>query len=904
MSLSARLARSGVPWGQAAALLLLLVWAFLPLVRGTETLFMRDVFNAHLEMKWAQAEAMREGYLPLLDVYRAGGQPLLGNLNAVPLYPDNLLYLAAPFFWAFNAHFWLHVLLAPFAMAWLGRAWGLSPPAAWAAGVCYGLSGFYLSNLTFYNLIAGATLAPALVAAALRLAEAERRRGWRVAAVAALWALLLLAGDPVTALLAAVLAWGAVAVRCGRRLASSAPLALAFAFVCGTLLAAPQLVEFLRILPLSQRGQGYGREATTVASWDPWQLPEQLLPFFFGRPDRIGAGGFWGRRFYTNWQPYYYALYPGLLALVLAAASGLPRRRRAAWWAWGAAGLGIFLALGRFNPLAAWLFGLPRAEAFRYPVKFWLLAAVGAAVLCGIGFEQVFERGRRAVFRAGFAVLYLLLGGFWAVLSFLPEPARRLSGFLISPRFSAQFAANERTRWAGLCLISLLVLAAILLACGLLRRRPLAAGATALLLHAGAQLFFLAPLAARDAVLPYTLRPALTAEVPPGSYAEHASFLDLFGNWKDRARFPEPRNRWVERRAFHDLYPLAGPLWGVRYQLNTSPEGLDAFMTRMARGAVKQSKDPERVRLLIAWGVDFLLITRELAPEALPYAWLVRREPSFGQEVFVYALRGRAPRVLFAGEVRPAPTMTHAFKMLAAPDFDPWRQVVVRDEVPARRGAGGTARLLWEKREALEVEVEARSPGVLVVQRAHLPIYRATLDGRPVELTVANLYRIGVEVPRGRHRVRIWVDRRPPLWGLAGTALALVALAVFGRASARRRPGARLRDEEVARQPGGLVERLDELDGADQGHDDAGGDELAAEGAGVQLQGALVDETGPAREEEGHPPPVGGVVREVLVQEPFFSADDGGIVDGERDRDEQRHGERLGAEAEADGADE
>ncbi|HEX5758687.1 MAG TPA: hypothetical protein VF121_05795, partial [Thermoanaerobaculia bacterium] len=751
----------------------------------------------HLEMKWAQAEAMREGYLPLLDVYRAGGQPLLGNLNAVPLYPDNLLYLAAPFFWAFNAHFWLHVLLAPFAMAWLGRAWGLSPPAAWAAGVCYGLSGFYLSNLTFYNLIAGATLAPALVAAALRLTEAERRRGWRAAAVAGLWALLLLAGDPVTALLAAVLAWSAVAVRGGRRLAPFGPLA--FAFACGTLLAAPQLVEFLRILPLSQRGQGYGREATTVASWDPQQLLEWLVPFFFGRPDRMGPGGFWGRRYYTNWQPYYYALYPGLFALLLAASAGLPRRRRAAWWAWGAAGLGIFLALGRFNPLAAWLFALPRAEAFRYPVKFWLLVAVGAAVLCGIGFERVFEAGRRAAFRAALAVLVALLAGGWALLSFLPGPAEALSDLLIPQRLGAPFAASERTRWAGLCLLSLLVLAAVDLACGLLRRRPLAAGTAALLLHAGAQLFFLAPLAARDAVLPYTLPPPLLAAVPPGSYAEHASFLELFGGWKDRARFPEPLNRWVERRAFHDLYPLAGPLWGVRYQLNTSPEGLDAFMTRMARGAIKQSPDLARVRMLAAWGLDFVLMNRELAKEALPHVRLVRRAPTFGQEVFVYELIHRAPRVVFAGEVRPAPTMTHAFRMLASGDFDPRRMAVVRQGVAARRGAGGTARLVREEREALEVEVDARSPGVLVVQRAHLPIYRATIDGRPAEPTVANLYRLGVEVPPGRHRVRLWVDRRPPLYALSGTALALLALGAFAALDRRRGLGAHI--AEASEQP-------------------------------------------------------------------------------------------------------
>lgn len=786
-----------VPRLQAALLLATLLWAFLPLVRGTETLFVRDVFNAHLEMKWAQTEAMRAGELPLVDMYRAGGQPLLGNLNAVPLYPDNLLYLVAPFFWSFNAHFWLHVLLAPFTMAWLGRAWGLSPRAAWAAGACYGLSGFFLSNLAFYNLIAGATLAPALVAACLRLGETDQaaetaapaRRALRCAAAAVLWTLMLLAGDPVTALLAAVLAAAAVAVRHGVRLAAWGPVALAFA--CGTLLAAPQLVEFLRILPLSTRAYwGHTREVSTVASWDPRQLAEWLIPFFFGRPDRVGAGGFWGRYVYTAWQPYYYALYPGLLALALVAAAAVrPRGRRAAWWAWGCAGLGLFLALGRFNPVVNFLFGLPGAEAFRYPVKFWLLIAVPAGVLCGLGFERVFEAGRRGLFRAALGALFALLAAFWVTLSFLPGPARAFSRAVLPARYGAAFAANEQTRWAGLCLFSMLVIVAILLASVLLRRRPAAAGGAVLLVHAAAQLFFLAPLGQRDAVLPYRVAPALLEEVPPGSYVVHSSFLELFGPWKDRARFPEQLNRWVERRAFAELYPLAGPLWGVRYQLNTSPEGLDAFMTRVARGAVKQSKDPERVRLLAAWAVDYVILSRELAKETADEVRLVHRGPSFGQEVFVYELTRRAPRAFFAGEVHEAPTMTHAFRRLAAPAFDRRRAAVVRGEGPPRQGAGGTARVLRETRESLEIDVDARSPGVLVVQRASLPLYRATVDGRPAELTVANLYRIGLELPPGRHRVRIWADRRPLLASLAGPAAAILALLGYAKWSRRSRDG-------------------------------------------------------------------------------------------------------------------
>ncbi|MFP5286823.1 MAG: hypothetical protein ACLGI9_13870, partial [Thermoanaerobaculia bacterium] len=95
------------------ALLLLLVAA--PLVRGTGTLYLRDVLNTHFPMKHAQAAAMRAGWFPLIDPWRAGGQPLAGNPNAVPFYPDNLLYLVGSTFWAFNAHFWIHLLLAPLA---------------------------------------------------------------------------------------------------------------------------------------------------------------------------------------------------------------------------------------------------------------------------------------------------------------------------------------------------------------------------------------------------------------------------------------------------------------------------------------------------------------------------------------------------------------------------------------------------------------------------------------------------------------------------------------------------------------------------------------------------------------------------------------------------------------------
>ena len=79
--------------------------------------------------------------------------------------------------------------------------------------------------------------------------------------------------------------------------------------------------------------------------------------------------------------------------------------------------------------------------------------------------------------------------------------------------------------------------------------------------------------------------------------------------------------------------------------------------------------------------------------------------------------------------------------------------------------------------ESLHLEVRAESAGALVVQRAFLPLYRATVDGRPAPLVAADLHRMALELEAGTHEVRIRVDRRPfhsslPLALIGGLILA------------------------------------------------------------------------------------------------------------------------------------
>jgi hypothetical protein len=782
-------------------LLLLLLWVSLPLIRGTETLYLRDVLNTHYSMKQAQAEAWRHGFCPVIDPYRAGGQPLSGNPNSVPFYPTNLLYLIGSAFWALNAHFWVHLLLAPFAFFWMARSWGLAREPAWAAAVCYVVSGFFLSHMSFYNLIAAATLAPAFVAACLDFAAGRRPR-WTPPLLALLWALLLLGGDPLMSALSGLLggtallaAWGADWRARRQGPGWAAPLRFTAAIGAGTLLAWPQISEFLRILPQSFRGHwGYTREVATIASFDPRQILEWLIPFAYGRPDVLGPGSFWGSKFYTDTPPYYLSLYPGLLAIALLAASGRPRGR-AGWWAWTCVVAGVFFSLGRFNPLASWIFG--EQGSLRYPVKFWIPAAIGAALLCGLGFARLFaegadqERGRR-LFRAALAALFLVLGGLWIWLGFVAGSSGPWLRAVIPATYDANFVHNERLRWAGLCLLSLLFLGVLALLARFARRRPAAGGALLLAAFALGQLLLLRPLFSMDALMPYRVRPPALAHLPPDLTVVNPDFNYLFGpSTLKQGTFPLQRSGWVERRAFYELYPFTGPLWKRRYELNVSAEGLDSFLTRMAQGAVKGSKDNEkRLRLLAAWGVGRLVMNHPLTPQPAR-ARLLARIPSFGQTLYIYEVLDRAPEVLLARRVIPAPHLNAAYARLSSPEFDARADAVLpaaQDGPPVPRG-GGVGRITLRGPEVVEVDAVAGPGGsVLVVQRSHV-LYKAEVDGKPAEILTANLHRLAVEVPAGRHHIRFWIDRRPLERAFFVVALGLALLPGLAWWGGRSGPG-------------------------------------------------------------------------------------------------------------------
>jgi len=764
--------------------LLLLGASVWPLVTGSKTLFLRDVFNTHLEMKWMQAEAMERGTLPLIDDLRSGGQAHVGNPNTVPLYPDNLLYLFLPFFWAFNAHFWIHLLIAPFAMYWLAREWGLRREAAWAAGVVYATCGYYLSNYNFYNLVAGVTWAPALAAALIRSSK-DRGKSWGFGATAVIWCLLLLAGDPIIAALAATLGGLSMIVLGGGGGRWKSGL---MAGLLGSVIAAPQLVEFLRILPLTFRGQwGYSVESALTASWNPRTLLDWFVALPYGSPDF----DFWGLHLFGDLPPLYYTFYPGLLATLFFLWSGLPRGR-AVRLAWGWMLVGLFFSLGAHNPPLRWLLETLDFQLVRFPVKFWLFVGIGGALLCGHGVERWLaadepEEARGA--RFGLLPVVALCGAAWLFVLWLygaPELAESALRRLVPESFDLSFVEGERMRWAGLSVVvaTMLTAATGLVAWGGRRNTRQLALAGLLVLHAGTQLWLLQPLLPTDDLEPYQQPHAALASVPEGSRVVNGQAGSLFGRAGIHPdRYPERTFVWLQRQTFSELYPAALSLAGLRYDLKISPEGLDSFRTRAASQAIQKLPDDARLRLLESWGTEFLILNRRPDSRVESRMELVEEfQNSVGDDIFVYRLRESVPSVRFVGQVLPQAALSEELRTLSAPSHDPRRAVIVPAGVDRVMGRPGRLETLENEPERWRGTVESSAGGAVVLQRTNLPILEARVDGERVDILDADLHRLAIPVPAGRHEVMLQVNRRP--W-YAAWVVALLALLELGLACRR-----------------------------------------------------------------------------------------------------------------------
>lgn len=736
---------------------------------------------------------------PVWNPHNGLGVPLLGNWQTSIPSPMRVLVHAFPHStWAFDATYLLRLLIGATGAALLAVRLGIAGWGAFASGVAFGLTGYFVRYLQMHHLNAEVLL-PWLWLAADALARRPRPAtllGFAVVVYA-----VLVGGNPQPALVAAVVSgafalwragvWGVKGLR-----------RVVLAAVPPMLLAAPYWLaglEYVRVA-VHHHDARFGHDAYTAGAALGLLVPDVVAPAAVD---------------YTLVAPYL-----GLVPIVLALA-GLGRGPGRSVVLWGLLVLGVGKIAGA--PGTGWIGDLPGFSMMKMFKYLYPAPALVLALLSGAGLTALVEaeRARRRAVLAALAGLALLAGLTWAALDVCARAPVDREGV---PLFT--FAA-----WPGI-LWRVVLVGAIVAATAGLRPRARAAALAALV---AVELVGATPSKWLPRLDPFGRPDYLAAfeHLRPGSFRTFGVTGILIPNQNavfgiDDIRlhdgmFPRRYGRFVRRFLNPNVrhWPVFTGEDIGELEADQVPHGLAVanllLPQAVARGIGPSVKVPlympTPARYLDLLNVRYLITPMPPTAEErrLLRDFVAKWPPAGGYRIahegedgLVIERTTALPRAFFPLQVDPVPDEDTAFEMLARDEFDPRRIAyleVPADELGDHRPGAGAARVaapVGSTPPSTEqvFEVYSEGPAWLVVSVYPYPGLQAEIERRvggglvrePARLVAANATVCAVRVPPGSSRLRL-VYR--PTWVGPGAALALAGLAALLAAAAAARKAAR-----------------------------------------------------------------------------------------------------------------
>jgi len=746
---------------------------FLSLFDPAVQLYYRDTGRLYYAVKLYIAQQLHAGYFPLWDRMTECGVSLLGQLTPGLLHPATLLYLIFPFDVAFKLNHILGSALAGVGAFRLARRLGASSWAALCAAVAYGGCG-YLISVTGSNLpyALGAGSVPLAIDGVLGFVEkpGALRLAWAGAAVA----LIALAGEPQSMLIAGMIA-GAWAALSGSSV-KGAVRNLGLTACCGALalcLAAPAIGPAVTELRRSNRDLPLSLAERQVFANSPSRLLGLLVPRAFD--DAVEA-----QERSEPLTPYYEYFATGTTAFADTIVLGAPALLFAAAALWTGrrgkllvAGAALFALSSAGDALGIdrVVFGaVPLARIFRYTEKLSAPASLLFALAAALGADLTLAGSRRAartlfVAALGLACLcgaaYLIVGWRLDALAAALVPWGRSH----TPRMAYGFLGQLRAGLLDTGGLSLAV--ATVAALRWVRGRevlPLGSVCCAAAVFASCGgLLYTAPV--RFLRGPFDLAEKFVSRAGPSP-----------GRWRLFVNEGIPAILGGLDTRFTTTASIAEAL-KPQFDSVANIEGMAAYFS---------ASDPDYVapiqavpeRYFDLFGVRFAVEMPDQFNERTAAERGFRRM-GLGYWVREYPVR---PRAFVVGIARRAASGAEAMALVTTPGVDFRREAVIRgDEAPTRvRGAAGPARL--ERGSPERMRIRATGPGLLVVAEHFDPGWRASIDGADAPVLETDLAALGVVLPDRA----VTVDLRfEPRGFRAGLWLALVAAAALAAAAVR-----------------------------------------------------------------------------------------------------------------------
>jgi hypothetical protein len=741
--------------GRFALLLGLLVLATFPgVLLGGGTFVVRDFGLFSYPVAYFQRESFWRGELPFWNPLSSCGIPFLAQWNTMALYPPALIYLLLPLTWSLPFFCLAHLFWGGLGMYLLAHRWTNDQLAAALAGVIFAFNGLALNFLIWPSHAATLGWAPWVIWLAQR---AWLEGGKQVAWAALAGAMQMLAGGPETILLTWVVL---LVLACGDGLrrkgtegrvysgASEVPkvtiflrfltIALLVALIC-----AAQLLPFLALLARSQRDVTYGSSYWAMPIWG-WA--NFLVPLF--RAAQTPQGFFLQPG--QNWTSSYYA---GMAAVALGAAAVWRAKDSRARLIAVLMLAGLVLALGDRGLLYhALRVCFPALGFARFPVKFVILVLLLAPLLAAFGWAALVQNEncdgagegiapapssanetrwshRYRVDLIGVLTILLLIGAILWLGWRYPSPG-----------------SVWRATWQnGLSRAGFLVLLAVLAGASLRARGQRRILLSCLLLAA----------CWLDLV---SAVPSQNPSVQPGVYTP--GWTRTQANWNPQPRLGESRvmmGGTAQQAFYYYLSPELDKNY-LLYRLATKPDcnllddvpQVHGFYSLTPREVYDVSFLPYfHPRLDFKPLLDFLSVSHITAP-GTTLEWTAR------PTALPMVTCGQQP--LFADDQT-------AFNVFVQTNLDLRQSVFLpleaRGEISAVGQPAARVHVTEFANQRISFGTESPGPSLVVVSQTFYPAWKAYVDGQPVKIWRANYAFQALQVPAGRHEVRLRYQDRP-----------------------------------------------------------------------------------------------------------------------------------------------
>jgi hypothetical protein len=699
---------------------LLVVAAFPQVIFGRETFAGRDFGYFGYPLAYYFRESFWRGEIPLWNPLNDCGIPFLAQWNTQVLYPPAIFYLVFPLSWSLGVFCLLHLWLGGMGMFFLARRWTGNAFAAAVAGIIFAFNGLMLNSVLWPATIPGLGWMPWVV---LLVERAWHDGGKSLVIAAVAGALQLLSGAAevvmLTWALLAAIALGEIFFGDSSRDKIILRFGIIVAIITG--LCAAQLLPFFELLKNSNRQENFNAAQ--------WAMPLSgfgnfLEPLFRCR-------NVYGSVFEQPGQYWTSSYYVGIVTLAFAFVAFL---RKPSWRAWllGAALLFcLILALGNVTPiykLATRV--ISPLSVMRFPVKFVILPVFILPLLAAFGlapkssdqnaqntFSKIFWLSSACLLASLFAIVWLG--------SKSPRPQENWTAtwhnaFVRAASFIAAIGVLFITKKISAPKLRLLcqLLALLLVWVDLLTHIPQSK----------------------------TVRLSVyTDKMVRSSSSSAASGRAMISQWA--------RRYYATSGAINPETDYLVHRWALFSNCNLLEDipKVDGFFPLYPREHI------DILSLLLsetnrpsAGLLDFVGVSMITSSNILP--WEVNVPGWDARESFLPLITGGQKPVF-------ADTKT-TLRALAGTNFSPRTEVYLPADVAREISVTNQSTVLIgalhvSAGDGIETKVIASVPAFIVVSQTFYPTWKAFLDGKPARLFRANHAFQAVQVPSGKHDVKL-----------------------------------------------------------------------------------------------------------------------------------------------------